>query len=300
MPMSIAFERYDYREGGSAADQTVVFFAMNDNFGNPGDISFDDTRVQHDGRHVLRMLSCAELARAGHRRWFPAWLSAGSTWRIRRAKDRACSKLLVRLATNIKSDAENSKNDPNPVNRKVYVGSQALAPGGGAIEFKVPSGGYVAYAYQWPEASRASQRDVITFRHNNIEVPRMFVNRVDGRDGDSGFNPRYPFKNRGSINTSGNLIRGTNVGTRTYAIDIPIVTNAVFDILVRPDASVDNVLVKMDGGDGLEQPHEPRFHQHGQARQSSRGRDRCVSRLRTGALSLSPRAGKIRLHQRRQ
>src|SRR6185436_5543503 len=85
-------------------------------------------------------------------------------------KSRACTKLLVRLATNSKSDAENTKNDPNPVNRKVYVGAQALASGGGAIELKIPSGGYVAYAYQWPEASRASQRDVITFRHNNIEV----------------------------------------------------------------------------------------------------------------------------------
>src|SRR6185295_2960909 len=35
---------------------------------------------------------------------------------------------------------------------------------------------------------------------------------------------------------------------RTYAIDIPIVTNAAFDIVVRPDASVDNILVKLDGG----------------------------------------------------
>src|SRR6185436_11968271 len=86
------------------------------------------------------------------------------------------------------------------------------------------------------------------FRHNGVQVPEMFVNRVDGRDGDSGFNPRYPFKNRGSIDPFGNVIRGTNVGTRTYAIDIPIVTNAAFDIVVRPDASVDNILVKLDGG----------------------------------------------------
>ncbi|HEY0549822.1 MAG TPA: alpha-amylase family glycosyl hydrolase [Verrucomicrobiae bacterium] len=243
----IAFERYDYREGGSAADQTVVFFAMNDNFGNPGDISFDDGVANLTGDTFYECFPAQNSRGQG----VVVGFSPGSVL-VQHAdspgKDRACSKLLVRLATNVKADAENSKNDPNPVNRKVYVGSQALASGGGAIEFKVPSGGYVAYAYQWPEASRASQRDVITFRHNNIEVPRMFVNRVDGRDGDSGFNPRYPFKNRGSINTLGNLIRGTNVGTRTYAIDIPIVTNAVFDILVRPDASVDNVLVKMDGG----------------------------------------------------
>jgi glycosidase len=43
-----AFERFDYREAGSAADQTVVLFAMNDNYGNPGDISFDDGVTQSD------------------------------------------------------------------------------------------------------------------------------------------------------------------------------------------------------------------------------------------------------------
>ena len=43
----IAFERYDYRDvsGGNAftnANATVVLFAMNDNFGFPGDVMFDD------------------------------------------------------------------------------------------------------------------------------------------------------------------------------------------------------------------------------------------------------------------
>src|SRR4029077_14908949 len=43
----VAWERYDYRDvtGGNAftnADATVVLFAMNNNFGNPGDILFDD------------------------------------------------------------------------------------------------------------------------------------------------------------------------------------------------------------------------------------------------------------------
>lgn len=243
----VAFERYDYREGGSAADQTVVLFAMNDNYGNPGDISFDDGVANATGDTFYECFPVVNSRGQGMVVGFPP----GSVL-VQHAdspgKDRACSRLLVRLATNSKSDAENSKNDPNPVNRKVYVGSQALAPGGGAIEVKIPSGGYVAYAYQWPEASRASGRDVITFRHNNVEVPRLFVNRVDGRDGDSSWNPRYPFKMRGSIDSGGNLVRGTNVGTRTYAIDIPIVTNAAFDILVRPDASVNNVLVKLDGG----------------------------------------------------
>src|SRR5208282_5562867 len=47
----IAFERYDYRDvdppslyGNAYTNPaaTVVFYAMNDNFGNPGDIAFDD------------------------------------------------------------------------------------------------------------------------------------------------------------------------------------------------------------------------------------------------------------------
>src|SRR5258705_12496623 len=42
----VAWERYDYRDvAGDAStnpDATVVLFAMNDNFGNPGDVLFDD------------------------------------------------------------------------------------------------------------------------------------------------------------------------------------------------------------------------------------------------------------------
>src|SRR5260221_4700569 len=69
-------------------------------------------------------------------------------------KERGGAELLVRLATNDKTEAQNSINDTNPANRKIFVGTQPLAPGGGAIEFKIPSGSYVIYAYQWPEASR--------------------------------------------------------------------------------------------------------------------------------------------------
>src|SRR5205814_7887529 len=46
----IAFERYDYRESTNAYDNpdaTVVLFAMNDNYRDPGDISFDDTVPQN-------------------------------------------------------------------------------------------------------------------------------------------------------------------------------------------------------------------------------------------------------------
>jgi hypothetical protein len=156
--------------------------------------------------------------------------------------------LLVRLATQILAEAQASANDPNPVNRKVYVGSQSLAAGGGAIEFKIPQGSYVLYSYQGPEPSRVANRDAIVFRQGNAEVPRIFVRRVDGVNGDAGFNPLYPFKVRGSVDAGGNVSRGTNVAARTYAIDIPVVTNTAFDIVVSCDASASNVFVKMDGG----------------------------------------------------
>jgi len=106
----------------------------------------------------------------------------------------------------------------------------------------------VLYSYQGPEPSRAAYQAAIELRQGSGEVPRIFVRRVDGVDGDAGFNPLYPFKMRGSVDAAGNLIGGTNVGNRTYEIDIPVVTNGAFDILVRCDASASNVLMKLDGG----------------------------------------------------
>ncbi|MCX6896707.1 MAG: hypothetical protein NTZ16_14695, partial [Verrucomicrobia bacterium] len=49
----------------------------------------------------------------------------------------------------------------------------------------------------------------------------------------------------------GTVIGGANVSNKTYAIDIPILTNAPFDIVVRSDASCVNTLVKLDGGTDL-------------------------------------------------
>ena len=42
--------------------------------------------------------------------------------------------------------------------------------------------------------------------------------------------------------------RRRNVSNLTYAIDVPVVTNAPFNILVNSDASCSNTLVKLDGG----------------------------------------------------
>jgi glycosidase len=247
----VAFERYDYRESSVPQDQTVVLFVMNDNYGNPGDISFDDGVAQQTAGTFYECFPVDNSRGQGLVVGFPP-----GTVLVQLAdspsKSRACAKLLVRQATASRSEADATRNDPNPVNRKVYVGSQTLASGGGAIELKIPSGGYVTYGYQWPEASRASLEDAIQIRQGGLEVPRITLYRRDGRDGDAGFNPVYPFKMRGSIDQFGNVIRGQNVSNRTYAIDVPVITNAApLDILVRTDASTENVLVKLDGGTDL-------------------------------------------------
>ncbi|MFM1768286.1 MAG: hypothetical protein RJA22_815 [Verrucomicrobiota bacterium] len=254
-----AFERHDAREGGSAADQTVVLFAMNDNYGNPGDISFDDGVAQDDAGMPSTCYPVVNSRGQGLVVGFPP----GS--RLRQladapGDDRACRELLVRAATNVRGEAEASAADPNPVNRKVYVGGQALAPGGGAVECKIPSGGYVAYGYQWPEASRVdntvtnaagvvTQQDAIVILQNGRVVPRILLQRTDGPDGDAGFNPVYPFRARGSVDALGNVVAGQNVSNRTYAISVPVVTNAgPLEFLARVDGSAVNVLLKLDGG----------------------------------------------------
>ena len=247
----VAFERYDYRESSVPQDQTVVLFVMNDNYGNPGDISFDDGAAQQTAGTFYECFPVDNSRGQGLVVGFPPG-SVLVQLADSPGKSRACEKLLVRQATSSRSDADATRNDANPINRKVYVGSQTLAPGGGAIELKIPSGGYVAYGYQWPEASRAGLEDAIQIRQGGSEVPRITLYRKDGRDGDAGFNPLYPFKMRGSIDQFGNIIRGSNTSDRTYAIDVPVITNALpIDILVRTDASTDNVLVKLDGGADL-------------------------------------------------
>jgi glycosidase len=250
----VAFERYDYRESSVAQDQTVVLFAMNDNYGNPGDISFDDGAAQQTAGTFYECFPVDNSRGQGLVVGFPPG-SVLVQLADSPGKSRACTKLLVRHATNSRSEADFTRNDPNPANRKVYVGSQTMISGGGAIELKIPSGGYVAYGYQWPEPSRASLEDAIQIRQGGNEVPRITLQRRDGRDGDSGFNPLYPFKMRGSIDQYGNVLPGQNVSARTYAIDVPVITNAgPLDIWVRTDASTENVLLKLDGGVDLK-PH---------------------------------------------
>ncbi|MEO6182015.1 MAG: alpha-amylase family glycosyl hydrolase, partial [Verrucomicrobiota bacterium] len=243
----VAFERYDYRDSSIAADQTVALFAMNDNYGNPGDISFDDGVAQSSTGTFYECFPAQNSRGQGLVVSFPPG-SVLVQLADSPGKERACTKLLVRNATQSFSEAQSTANDPNPVNRKIFIGSQTLAAGGGAIEMKVPSGGYVIYGYQWPEAGRASLQDAITFRQNGVDARKISVSRTDGVNGDANFNPVYPFKMRGSVDANGNVVRGVNITNRTYAIDIPILTNATFDIFLLNDASSDKILVKLDGG----------------------------------------------------
>jgi len=257
---TVAFERYDYREGSASApqDQTVALFVMNDNYGNPGDISFDDGVSQSDDGMPSTCYPVVNSRNQGLVVGFPP----GSHLRQLSdspAKDRACPELVVRLATQVFAEAQASANDPNPVNRKVFVGTQALAPGGGAVELKIPSGSYVVYGYQWPEASRVDatltnslgiveDTDVIVIQQNGRTVPRLTLYRTDGPDGDGGFNPIYPLKMRGTVGANGAIASGTHVSNLTYSISVPVVTNAPIDILVRTDGSTVNSLLKLDGG----------------------------------------------------
>jgi Alpha amylase, catalytic domain len=244
-----AFERYDYRESSNAQDETVVLFVMNDNFGNPGDIAFDDGVGQtYDGYYGGKSISNSRGQ--GLVVGFPPGSVLSQLATSTPGYDRTYSKLLVHGATNDKNAANSSVNATDPTQRLIYVGGQTLASGGGAIELTIPSGGWVMYGYQWPEASRANvATNAIVLKQGGVEAPRFTIYRKDGVNGDtSGFNPVYPFKMRGSVDAYGNVPGGVHVSNLTYAIDVPIVTNASFDILARCDASCVNTLIKLDGG----------------------------------------------------
>lgn len=242
----VAFERYDYRDSASAPDQTTVVFIMNDNYAS--DISFDDGVGQTTAGTFYECFPVASSRGVGLAVGFPP----GSVlYQLADSpnKTSACTQLLVRNATSSLATAQSTANDPNPVNRAIYVGGQTIPAGGGAIEVKIPAGSYVMYGYQWPEASRANNgQDTITLRQNGQTAQRLTVYRKDGVNGDANFAPTYPYKMRGRIDAQGNLVTAGNFSNRTYAIDVPIVTNAAFDLVFRTDASAVNILAKLDGG----------------------------------------------------
>jgi len=259
----VMFERYDYREGNGSQPQTqdVALFGMNDDTGYPGDITFDDGISRPSDGYYLNPAYTTSTAVSNSRgSGIVVGFAPGSVL-VQLASSsptggRAYQKLLVHGATMSWYDATNSANAADPTQRLIYVGpttaapaGQTLASGGGAIELNLPIDAWVMYGYQWPEACRANvSTNAILLRQNGSEAPRLTVYRTDGVNGDPNYNPLFPFKMRGSVDPYGNVIGGVNVSNLTYAIDVPIVTNANFDILVRSDASCANTLVKLDGG----------------------------------------------------
>ena len=237
---TLAFERWDYREGSSLPDQTVALFAMNDNFGYPGDEYFFDGVSDS-----LPTSYAVPPGMGGNMQGLAVDFPVGTVLKQLATStpgySRTYKTITVRAATNTKASANANT---------VYVGSQTIPAGGGAVEFMIPSGGWVIYGQQWPEASYANpSTNAIIFKQGGAEVPHLTIYRTDGVNGDTnGFNPLYPFKMRGSVDAYGNVIGGVHVSNLTYAIDVPVVTNGNFDIISRADASCVNTLIKLDGG----------------------------------------------------
>lgn len=249
----VLFERYDYREGNPTQPQTqaVALLGLNDNPGYPGDETFDDgvTRVS-DGYYGGITVSNSKgqgLAVGFAPGSVLVQLSSASP-----AGGRTYEKLLVHGATSDLSAAQASAIAADPTQRLIYVGNQTIPAGGGAIELNLSAQAWVIYGYQWPQACQANPAtNAIVLRQGGRVVPSLRIYRQDGTNGDANYNPLFPFKMRGGVDAQGNPVIAPgegNVSNLTYAIDIPVVTNAPFDILVRSDASASNTLVKLDGG----------------------------------------------------
>jgi hypothetical protein len=255
----VMFERYDYREGTNTQPQTqdVLLFGMNDKTSYPGDITFDDGVTRTSDGYYLNPTNTTSTAVSNSRDvGLVVGFAPGSVLvQMTSASPtggRAYHKLLVHGATASLSTAQSSATATDPTQRLIYVGGQTIPSGGGAIELTIPSDSWVMYGYQWPEPSRANlATNAITFRQGGNPVQQVAVYRQDGPNGPSNYDPLFPFKVRGGVDQNGNVVWQPGEGSvsnLTYAIDVPVVTNANFDILVHSDASCSNTLVKLDGG----------------------------------------------------
>lgn len=256
----VMFEREDYREGTNSQPQTqdVVLFGINDKTSYPGDITFDDGVTRTADGYYLNPSNTTSTAVSNSRGvGLVVGFAPGSVLQQLASSSptggRAYQKLLVHGATTSLSQAQSTANATDPTQRLIYVGGQTLASGGGAIELTIPSDSWVMYGYQWPQASQANPyTNAIILRQNGAPAPYITIYREDGPDGDTNYNPLFPFKMRGSVNPyTGAAQRAPgegNVAKLTYAINVPVVTNAPFDILALSDASSGNALIKLDGG----------------------------------------------------
>jgi len=256
----VMFERYDYREGNGSAPQTqdVALFGMNDKTGYPADISFDDGVSRTSDGYYLNSSNTTSTAVSNSRGLgivvgFPPGTVLTQLASSSPTGGRAYTNLLVHGATGSMSAATSSASAADPTNRLIYVGGQTLASGGGAIELTLPTQSWVMYGLQWPQASQANAlTNAIILRQGGVVAPQITIHRTDGPNGDPNYDPLFPFKMRGSVDPYTGLPVTApgegNVSNLTYAINVPVVTNANFDILVCSDASSSNTLVKLDGG----------------------------------------------------
>ncbi|HEY3762892.1 MAG TPA: alpha-amylase family glycosyl hydrolase [Verrucomicrobiae bacterium] len=254
----VAFERYDYREGNSSQPNTqaVSLFALNDKTSFPGDITFDDGVTRTSDGYYLNPSNTTSTAVSNSKGCGLIVNFAPGTVLVQMASSsptggRAYQKLLVHGATTSLSTAQSTENAAQATNRLIYVNTTPPS-GGGAIEFTIPSDSWVVYAVQGPQASWANPlTNAIILRQGGVAAPHITIYRTDGPNGDTNYNPVFPFKNRGTVDSTGNTLKYADEGyvsNLTYAIDVPVVTNGVFDILVNSDASCSNTLVKLDGG----------------------------------------------------
>jgi hypothetical protein len=259
----VMFERYDYREGNSAdpTTQEVVLFGMNDKTSYPGDISFDDGVTRTSDGYYLNPSNSTSTAISNSRGvgvvvGFPPGTILTQLASSSPTGGRAYKQLLVHNATSVLAGAQSSANVAQATNRLIYIGGETMISGGGAIELTIPSDSWVMYGIQWPQASQANAAtNAIILQQHGVPVPTIKIFRTDGPNGDPNYNPLFPYKMRGSVDPlTGNPIVAPgegNVSNLTYAINVPIVTNANFDILCRSDASTANTLVKLDGSTDL-------------------------------------------------
>jgi hypothetical protein len=253
----VLFERYDYREGNPSdpSSQAVALFGMNDKTSYPGDITFDDG-VSRTSDGYYGGISVSNTKGQGLAVGFAPGSVLVQLASSSPTGGRAYQKLLVHGATTSLSAATSSANASDPTQRLIYVSGQTIPSGGGAIELNLPSGAWVIYGYQWPEPCRANPAtNAIVLRQGGAAAPQITIYRQDGPNGQTNYNPLFPFKMRGSVDQYGNAAWAPgegNVSNLTYAINVPVVTNALFDIIVRSDASTGsgttNTLVKLDGG----------------------------------------------------
>ncbi|MFO1522956.1 MAG: hypothetical protein U1G05_13125 [Kiritimatiellia bacterium] len=121
-------------------------------------------------------------------------------------------------------------------------GSGVVVDGGGGNPPIVPPNGWFAFTWHtpslplvWQAAAFREEHPALEILQNGAPAPMMDHWRVDGRDGDAGFNPYG--------------VPAGDTATRAYRVRIPRVTAGTnLTFIARADGSAANILLKLDGG----------------------------------------------------